>query len=99
MRIKINNTVIIEANEICITPAGWEDENDNSRYRDMTCELTIRYGDIGSDEYFGSFDCSNATTFKECEKIAQPFFDELFKKGYIDISTEEKCKKYGLTMY
>ena len=99
MRIKISNTVIIDANEVCITPSGWEDENDDSRYRDMSCELTIRYGDIGIDEYSGEFNCSNATTFKECEEIAQPFLDELFKKGYIDISTEEKREKYGLTIY
>lgn len=100
MRIRINNMDIIEAFNVFTTPGGREDKDNPGKYKDMICGFTILYGD-GSEysRFDGEFKCDGATTFEECEAAAQKFMDELFQNGYIDISTDEKCKEYGMIFY
>lgn len=100
MRIKINELTIIEAYEVFITPGGREDEKNPGKYKDMMCKFTILYGDGGEYSRFdGEFKCDEATTFEECKASARKFMDDLYKNGYIDISTDEKCEKYGMIFW
>ena len=90
MRIRINKTDIIEAKSVFVESGG--------RPNEMKCWIYMIYGDGEYESVEGEFDCSGVTTFEECEAKAIPFIDELYEKGYIDISSEKKCKKYGLTI-
>ena len=100
MRIKINETDIIEAYLVIIIPGGWEDEDNKGKYTNMICSFTILYGDGGEYSRFeGRFDCKGATTFEECKAASYKFIDELYKNGCIDISTDEKCEEYGMIFY
>lgn len=96
MRIRFHSTDIKEVREVIVTPGGMPD---GDKYVDMICgvEFVIRDGEC--DRLYGEFDCKGATTMEECESVAIPFMDDLYENGCIDISTEEKCKKYGLLIY
>ena len=97
MRIKLNDLTIIEAQKVYITPGGQKDENNPDKYKDMICAFTIVYGN--DRELEGRFKCDGATTFEECRKASYKFMDELYKNGYIDVSTDEKCEEYGMIFY
>ena len=99
MRIRIDNTAIFEIREVYVTPGGMSNEDNPNKYHDMICTIDMRYGDGEWDCISGEFDCTGATTFEEAESVAMPFMNELFEKGYIDISTDEKCEKYGITIW
>lgn len=99
MRIKIDRGQIIEAYHVDITPGGLRDNNNPGKYKNMICRFTISFESNYCGCLEGEFDCLNATTMEECEAAADKFIDELFRNGYIDISTEEKRKKYGMRFY
>ena len=99
MRIRTDKSTIIDAYEVCITPAGKKDKKHPGKYKDMMCKFTILYG--GTDYSFieGEFKCDGVTTFEECKATADKFMDELYQNGYIDVSTDEKCEKYGMIFW
>ena len=100
MRIRFGITDIKEVREVYIIPGGFPDGDEKNKYKDMTCGVWFVIND--DEEYgdmYGEFDCKGATTMEECESVAIPFMDELYENGCIDISTEEKCKKYGLSIH
>ena len=97
MRVRLTKTDIIEVTNVFVTPAGKEDKNNPGKYKEMMCKITLK-NDYGYD-LMGEFNCDGATTFKECEEKAYKFIDELYQNGCIDISTEEKCKEYGITIW
>jgi len=85
-----------EIKQVIVTPCGRQLNKD--LYTDMHCFITMRYGDGEYEVIEGEFDCSGAMTFEECEESAQEFLDDLYHYRKIDISTDEKCAKYGLTL-
>jgi hypothetical protein len=97
MRVRTDIDEIYEVYEVRINPCGKQSPDDPDKYYDMRCFLYMRYGNDSQDVIEGVFDCSDATTFEECRSKASKLLDELYKKGCIDISTEEKCEKYGFT--
>lgn len=100
MRIRINEWTIIDAYEVNISPCGISDRKHPGKYKDMMCSFMIFYGDGGEYNRFeGEFKCDGATTFEECGSAANKFMDELYEKGYIDISTDEKCEEYGMIFW
>ena len=99
MRVRLTEYNIFEVHDVFATPAGKEDKRRPGKYKDMMCKLTMIYGE---GEYMlieGEFDVGNASTFEECRKAAKKFMDELWETGRIDISTDEKCAEYGLTIW
>lgn len=96
MRIRTDYYDIYEVKEVVIIPMGIPCKDNPNKYCDMRCEIKMRYGNSKNDVILGAFDCSNATSFEECEEIVSKFINELYENGKIDISTEEKCKEYGL---
>lgn len=99
MRIRISRTDIYEVNEVIVTPGGMKDENNPGKYKDMMCAIDMIYGDDEYARISGEFKCENVTTFEECRSASYKFIDELWEKGYIDISTDEKCEEYGLIIW
>ena len=97
MRIRLYRSDIIEAHNVYITPGGHPDENNPGKYKDMFCAITIEYGN--DRELEGEFKCDGATTFEECSRASYKFMDELYEKGYIDISTDEKREEYRIVLY
>lgn len=96
MRVRLSVGSIYEVYDVCVMPGGLT--NDSGKFYDMSCILSMRYEDTEYGEITGEFDVSNCTTIEECEEIVKPFFDELFKNGFIDLSTDEKLKKYKLSI-
>lgn len=99
MRIRVNRTDIFEISEVIITPGGFPDPDNPRKYTNMSCSMELRYAEGEYGAFYGEFNCEGATTMEECESAALPFVDELFEKGYIDISTDEKCEKYKLILW
>ena len=96
MRVLINDTDIYEIKIVTIDVGGKENEDKPGTYHDIICRVNLIYGDNESEYIVGEFNCSETTTFKEAKLVAKPFIDELYKYGCIDISTDNKCKKYNM---
>ena len=92
MRVKINTTDIVEVTTVFVTPGKTNEGT-------MFCYIELTYGDSEYEKITGEFKCYDATTIDECEAKAMPFINELYEKGYIDIGSSEKRKKYGITIY
>lgn len=91
MRIKFNNTWVQEVHHLSIVIGI--DVNG-------VVSATLS-SDICGDEYdyFGELDVSDCASTSRAEEKAAAIIDEVFKTGVLDISTEEKCKKYGVTIW
>lgn len=99
MRIKITRTDIVEVTKVIVTPSGIPDKNSFGKYKDIRCYLEMIWGDKKYERIHGEFDCKGVDNLEDCEKVSYKFVDELYKDGCIDISTDEKCAEYGLTIY
>lgn len=99
MRIRLTENDIYEVYQVFVTPAGREDEKRPGKYKEMICTISMIYGEGEYARIDGEFDVGNASTFEECENAAKKFMDELWENGCIDISTDKKCAKYGLTIW
>ena len=99
MRIRLTEYDIYEVYQVFVTPGGMPDEENPGKYKDMICNITMIFGEGEYDRIEGEFDTINASTFEECEGVAKKFMDELWENGCIDISTDEKCEQYGLTIW
>ena len=93
MRIRMNDTWIIEVTEVVVTPAGAKVDD---KYEDMHCFVEFRRELNETYPITGEFECKDASTMEECSQASKKFMDELFSKGYIDISTPELLEKYNL---
>lgn len=100
MRVKVDPWNIYDVFYVYLTPGGFVGEDDpEGTFHDMTCDIEMRFDDGDYGVIKGEFDCYNATTYEECEAIAQKFMDDLLKNGYVDLSTKEKRKAYNLELY
>lgn len=99
MRVRLSRYDIYEVYDVFISPCGREDEKRPGKYKEMMCTITMVYGEGEHMQINGEFDVGNASTFEECYKASEKFMDELWENGCIDISTDEKCAKYGLTIW
>lgn len=99
MRVRITETDIFEVNNICVSPCGKPTAENSEIHTDMMCYIEMRYGN-GEYEYInGEFKCPKTGTFEECRLAAKKFVDELYENGCVDISTDELCEKYGISIW
>ena len=100
MRIKVDDTRIVEAYKVNAITCGTVETNINT-YKYMTAILEVKTNDDPKDKVvlFGEFDVDDCHTHASAKAKIQKFFDDLLIRGYIDISTVEKRKEYGITIY
>lgn len=91
MRIKFNNTWVQEVNHLSIVIGI-------SANGVISATLSTDMYDNEYD-YFGELDVSDCASTSEAEEKAAAIIDEVFTTGVWDISTEEKCNKYGVTIW
>lgn len=98
MRISYGFGNIAEISNLEIMPCGFNDPNHPGQMINIECYLNVIEPD-GEDVPVGEFDVTGCKTFEEAYEVARPFYEDMLRNGFVDISTEKMRKHYKLTIY
>lgn len=98
MRISYSFGNIAEINILEIMPCSFNDPNHPGQMINIECYLNVIELD-GEVVRVGEFDVTGCKTFEEVYEVARPFYEDMLRNGFVDVSNEAMLNHYKLTIY